>query len=85
MILSCEQINSILEIISRNKNIFKTSYVLKLNKPSSFLIFILKEIYEYVTKITEDGIVINELRLERLKIIKRKEFLAKIDKILKAN
>ena len=85
MNLKKKQINSIKSIICQNNQIFNLNIMIKICKPIHFVSFILKEILEFITFISADGIMVTDLKDTEIKLVKLKENKKKIVNILEVN
>ena len=59
--------------------------MIKICKPIHFVSFILKEILEFITFISADGIMVTDLKDTEIKLVKLKENKKKIVNILEVN
>lgn len=64
--------------MQNNKNIFNSTFILKISRPASYITFILKEIYDYLNLKAEDGTPIISLKRIKNEMIKIKEKVYKI-------
>jgi hypothetical protein len=80
--LNTEQYTKIIEIIEMNKQILNSAYVLRFNKIASYITFIIKEIYDYITLRTEDGLLLLNLKKKYHELKKMRDFLKKINNLL---
>lgn len=82
LLLSNNQIFQINDIIQKDKNVFEFSTISKLSKPLSSLTFILKEMIEFSTLTNNNGVLICQLRKQKIHLIKLVEEMEKINEIL---
>lgn len=67
------QIDRLSDVILKNPAIIDSDYLLKINKSASFLSYIIKELYEFVSRRAPNGVLIRDIqkRQNNLKIMKR--------------
>jgi hypothetical protein len=58
-----DRLKKIIELVKKCPKIISSSDILKINRTLSYVTFVLKEIYEYATTKTVDGIYVSQLRL----------------------
>ncbi len=81
--ISEEQYNSLVTIHHTNPKILNSSDFLKLNRSVSYMTFIIKELFDYCTAKTSDGIPIFKLKEAARKINDLKSDIEKMHKYLK--
>lgn len=81
--ISEEQYNSLCTIYQTNPKILNSSDFLKLNRSVSYMTFIIKELFDYCTAKTIDGLPIFKLRESAKKIQNLKDDIEKMHKYLK--
>ena len=74
-----EQYNKLIQIYSYNPRVLNSSDFLKINRSVSYMTFIIKELFDYYTAKTTDGIPLYKLK----KIVKKMEELKEKVNILK--
>ena len=75
---SDEQMNDFTNILDNTNKLLSPHDLLKINKPISFLSFILKEIYEYANLKAYDG---NSVTIIRKMKIKSEKYIEKIESL----
>jgi hypothetical protein len=60
-----DRLKKVIELVKKCPKIISSSDFLKINRSMSYLTFILKEIYEYATTKSIDGVYVSQLRLLR--------------------
>lgn len=78
-----DQYNALIDIQQRNPRILNSSDFLKLNRSVSYMTFIIKELFDYCTAKTTDGIPIFKLKEVSNKIKGLKEDAEKMKKLIK--
>jgi len=68
--LTNQQFSKIVEIVDDNKSLFNFIEINKLDKAISLVIFIIKDIYNYVTDKTSDGVLIIHLKKRQWELTK---------------
>lgn len=77
-LINQEQIDRILSLVNNNRNFLKSTVIFKVSRPASFLSFIIKEIFDYVTS---KGFVLGvDLKQEEDKLQTMKDELKKLNK-----
>ncbi len=66
------QIEKLIVLTEKYPKLFNTSELIKINRAMSYLSFVFKDIKEYVTKKTDDGVFYEEIRFvkRRIKLLK---------------
>jgi len=80
--LSKNQINQINVILKSHNNVLDFSSISKISKPFSMLTFIIKEIIDFNTKTTKKGILLSNLRKQKILIFKYLKDKEKINKLI---
>jgi hypothetical protein len=78
LLLSNYQYISINSIVENDTHLLNPTYMLKISKPASYLTFIMNEIYEFINRKSEDGILINNLRKCKNEYLRIKDKIEKI-------
>ena len=66
--MSRTQIENLIVLTEKYPKLFNTSELIKINRAMSYLSFVFKDIKEYVTKKTEDGVFYEEIRFVKRRI-----------------
>jgi len=80
--LSNEQYNQIISIVKDDPNIIDPGKMFKSNKILSYMTFTIKEIYDFLTKKTSDGVLILYLRKQNYNLNKMKQKLNFLSNLL---
>jgi len=81
--ISESQFNSLTTLCQSNPKILNSSDFLKLNRSVSYMTFIVKELFDYCTAKTSDGVPIFKLKEAKMKMDEIKNKIEKFSAYLK--